>query len=279
MARSTRRGAGVVSDALDAIDDLLGSRSRALRSSALVAVQGNSLCSSIALCAVKAGDGGSGIVSFRREKFVPMGGPTAARAARRRHHRRRRHNLSTLLDYTTAIMVGAERRPWIGSNKTAVGGDVVLPVPVGTIIRDLETSELIGEISRTATRSSSPRRPGREGQQLFRHRDPSVAARVSSRAKTARAAPRARAQAHRRRRARRQPNAGKSTLLSVDLARASQDRDYPFTTLSPNLGVVQLSDSRTFVVADIPGIIEGRTRAGSACSFCGTSSARGFSRF
>lgn len=210
---------------------------------------------------VKAGDGGSGIVSFRREKFVPMGGPDGGDGGRGGDIIVvGDSNLSTLLDYTY-------RDAWTapagdhgsGANKFGKSGDdVVLPVPVGTVIRDLETSELLGEILEdgakivvakggrggkgnayfvTATHQS-PReyQPGEDGEARTLELELKLIADVGLVG---------------------QPNAGKSTLLSVISAARPKIGDYPFTTLSPNLGVVQLSDSRTFVVADIPGIIEG----------------------
>jgi GTPase len=210
---------------------------------------------------VKAGDGGSGIVAFRREKFVPMGGPDGGDGGRGGDIVVvGDSNLSTLLDYTY-------RDSWTapagdhgsGSNKTGrSGSDVVLPVPIGTVIRDLETSELLGEIlddgarivvaqggrggkgnSHFATAThQSPReyQPGEDGQTRTLELELKLIADVGLVG---------------------QPNAGKSTLLSVISAARPKIGDYPFTTLSPNLGVVQLSDNRTFVVADIPGIIEG----------------------
>lgn len=210
---------------------------------------------------VKAGDGGSGIVSFRREKFVPMGGPDGGDGGRGGDIVvLGDSNLSTLLDYTY-------RDAWTapagdhgsGSNKSGKSGaDVVLPVPIGTIVRDLETSELLGEVlehgeriviarggrggkgnSHFATAThQSPReyQPGEDGQTRTLELELKLIADVGLVG---------------------QPNAGKSTLLSVISAARPKIGDYPFTTLSPNLGVVQLSDARTFVVADIPGIIEG----------------------
>lgn len=210
---------------------------------------------------VKAGDGGSGITSFRREKFVPMGGPDGGDGG---------HggdievvgdsNLSTLLDYTY-------RDAWTapngdhgsGANKTGrSGASITLPVPVGTIVRDLETSQLLGEILEDGDRliaarggrggkgnahfatstHQSPReyQPGEDGEARTLEFELKLIADVGLVG---------------------QPNAGKSTLLSVLSAARPKIADYPFTTLSPNLGVVQLSDNRTFVVADIPGIIEG----------------------
>lgn len=210
---------------------------------------------------VKAGDGGSGIVSFRREKFVPMGGPDGGEGGRGGDVVVvGDSNLSTLLDYTY-------RDSWTatagdhgsGANRTGKSGpDVVMPVPVGTVIRDLETSELLGEILEDGDRivvakggrggkgnsffvtatHQSPReyQPGEDGETRTLELELKLIADVGLVG---------------------QPNAGKSTLLSVISAARPKIGDYPFTTLAPNLGVVQLSDNRTFVVADIPGIIEG----------------------
>ncbi|HTJ20982.1 MAG TPA: GTPase ObgE [Gemmatimonadaceae bacterium] len=210
---------------------------------------------------VKAGDGGSGIISFRREKFVPLGGPDGGDGGRGGDVVVVGDaNLSTLLDYTYRDSWSAPAgEHGSGSNKTGrSGSDVVLPVPVGTVIRDLETSELIGEVLEDGDRivvaqggrggkgnahfvsstHQAPReyQPGEDGQARTLELELKLIADVGLVG---------------------QPNAGKSTLLSVISAARPKIADYPFTTLSPNLGVVQLSDSRTFVVADIPGIIEG----------------------
>jgi len=210
---------------------------------------------------VKAGDGGSGIVSFRREKYVPMGGPDGGDGGRGGDVVVvGDHNLSTLLDYTYRdSWTAASGEHGSGSNKTGRSGDdVILPVPVGTIIKDLDTSARLGEVlvdgervvvSRggrggkgnayfaTATHQS-PReyQPGEDGERRTLELELKLIADVGLVG---------------------QPNAGKSTLLSVISAARPKIGDYPFTTLSPNLGVVQLSDGRTFVVADLPGIIEG----------------------
>lgn len=210
---------------------------------------------------VKAGDGGSGIASFRREKFVPMGGPDGGDGGRGGDIIVRADaNLSTLLDYTYRDHWRAENGDHgSGANKTgATGADVILPVPPGTIIRDARTSEVIAEVLSdgdtalvarggrggkgnaffaTSTRQA-PRdyQPGEDGEERELELELRLIADVGLVG---------------------QPNAGKSTLLSVISAARPKIADYPFTTLAPNLGVVQLSDSRTFVVADIPGIIEG----------------------
>ena len=210
---------------------------------------------------VKAGDGGSGITSFRREKFVPMRGPDGGDGGRGGDIVIvGDSNLSTLLDYTY-------RDSWTapsgdhgsGSNRSGRSGlDVIMPVPIGTVIKDLQSSELLGEILEhgdrvvvatggrggkgnaffaTATHQS-PReyQPGEDGESRTLELELKLIADVGLVG---------------------QPNAGKSTLLSVISAAHPKIGDYPFTTLSPNLGVVQLSDGRTFVVADLPGIIEG----------------------
>ena len=210
---------------------------------------------------VKAGDGGSGITSFRREKFVPMGGPDGGEGGRGGDIIIVGDgNLATLLDYTY-------RDSWTapsgdhgsGSNRSGRSGlDVVMPVPIGTVVKDLETSELLGEVLEPGDRiivaqggrggkgnsyfatatHQSPReyQPGEDGQIRTLELELKLIADVGLVG---------------------QPNAGKSTLLSVISAAHPKIGDYPFTTLSPNLGVVQLSDGRTFVVADLPGIIEG----------------------
>jgi GTP-binding protein len=210
---------------------------------------------------VEAGTGGSGCSSFRREWRTPLGGPDGGDGGRGGDIIiRGDSNLATLLDYTYRDAWTAERgEHGMGSNKTGhSGADVVLPVPPGTVVRDLETGELLGEILEagdemivakggrggkgnaffaTAThRSPREWQPGEEGQRRSLELELKLIADVGLVG---------------------QPNAGKSTLLSVISAARPKIADYPFTTLQPNLGVVQLSDGRTFVVADIPGIIEG----------------------
>jgi len=210
---------------------------------------------------VKAGTGGSGASSFRREKFVPMGGPDGGEGGRGGDVIvRGDRNLATLLDYTYRDTWEAERgEHGMGSNKTGRSGeDVILPVPPGTVIRDHETSAFVGEVltdgeeiivarggrggrgnsSFATSTHQAPREwePGREGQEHTLELELKLIADVGLVG---------------------MPNAGKSTLLSVISKATPKIADYPFTTLSPNLGVVQLTDHRTFVVADIPGIIEG----------------------
>jgi GTP-binding protein len=210
---------------------------------------------------VNAGDGGSGIISFRREKFVAMGGPDGGDGGRGGDIIVvGDNNLATLLDYKYRdSWVAPSGEHGSGSNRSGRSGDdIVMPVPIGTIIRDLETSEFLGEILDpgdrivvakggrggkgnaffTTATHQSPReyQPGEEGQIRKLELELKLIADVGLVG---------------------QPNAGKSTLLSVISAAHPKIADYPFTTLSPNLGVVQLSDGRTFVVADLPGIIEG----------------------
>jgi len=209
----------------------------------------------------KAGDGGSGIVSFRREKFVPMGGPDGGDGGKGGNVIvRADRNLNTLLDYTYRDSWKAEAGDHgSGSNKSGrSGADLVLPVPPGTVVRDSTTNEVLGEVLdegdeivvarggrggkgnaffATSTHQA-PReyQPGEDGEARSLELELKLIADVGLVG---------------------QPNAGKSTLLSVISAARPKIADYPFTTLSPNLGVVQLSGNRTFVVADIPGIIEG----------------------
>jgi GTP-binding protein len=210
---------------------------------------------------VSAGDGGSGISSFRREKFTPLGGPDGGDGGKGGDVIiRADSNLSTLLDYTYRDSWSAESgKHGSGSNKTGASGvDVILPVPPGTIVRDADSNEIVGEVlesgdefvvarggrggkgnawfATSVHRSPREWQPGEDGEKRTLELELKLIADVGLVG---------------------QPNAGKSTLLSVISAARPKIADYPFTTLAPNLGVVQMSDQRTFVVADIPGIIEG----------------------
>ena len=210
---------------------------------------------------VDAGTGGSGASSFRREKFVPMGGPDGGDGGRGGDVVvRADRNLSTLLDFTYRDHWKAERgEHGSGSNRTGRSGDdVILPVPPGTVVRDAEAGTLLGEVlddgdtvtvakggrggrgnaKFASATHQAPREwePGEEGERRTLELELKLIADVGLVG---------------------QPNAGKSTLLSVISAARPKIADYPFTTLSPNLGVVPLPGHRTFVVADIPGIIEG----------------------
>jgi GTP-binding protein len=210
---------------------------------------------------VTAGNGGSGIVSFRREKFTPLGGPDGGDGGKGGDVIiRADSNLSTLLDYTYRDAWQAESGAHgSGSNKTGrSGADIVLPVPPGTVIRNHDTGDVLTEVledgdtvvvahggrggkgntwfATSVHRSPREWQPGEDGEAVTLELELKLIADVGLVG---------------------QPNAGKSTLLSVISAATPKIGDYPFTTLAPNLGVVQLSDSRTFVVADIPGIIEG----------------------
>ena len=210
---------------------------------------------------VRAGSGGSGCQSFRRESLVPMGGPDGGDGGRGGDVIvRGDSNLATLLDYTYRDEWAADRgQHGMGSNMTGRSGkDIYLPVPTGTIVRDSETGEIIADVLEDGQEfiiakggrggkgnsyfvtptHQSPRewQPGEDGQERTLELELKLIADIGLLG---------------------QPNAGKSTLLSVISAARPKIADYPFTTLQPNLGVVQLSDYRTFVVADIPGIIEG----------------------
>lgn len=210
---------------------------------------------------VKAGDGGNGCLAFRREKFVPKGGPSGGDGGRggdvflkaSPHH-------NTLLHFRFNPEHDAERgRHGEGSKCSGRNGaSIELPVPVGTVAYDAETGELIhdfttpGETFRLAKggrggrgnqhfatpTNQAPTRhePGRPGQERRIRLELKLLADVGLVGF---------------------PNAGKSTLISRISAARPKIADYPFTTLEPNLGVVKMDDMRTFVVADIPGLIEG----------------------
>jgi len=214
-----------------------------------------------AVVQVVAGTGGSGASSFRREKFVPKGGPDGGDGgAGGSVYLKVDPNLTTLLDYRYHTHWRAERgQHGKGKNMTGKSADdVYLPVPPGTEVRDAETGEILGELVKpdatllvargghggrgnqhfATPTHQSPREwePGEQGEERRLELVLKLIADVGLLG---------------------EPNAGKSTLLSVISAARPKIADYPFTTLEPHLGVVGLSDNRSFVVADIPGIIEG----------------------
>jgi GTP-binding protein len=214
-----------------------------------------------AVITVAAGTGGSGAEAFRRETFVPRGGPSGGDGGRGGDVILRADaQLNTLLDYRYQQHYQAERgEHGQGSNRTGrSGGDKVLRAPVGTVVFDADTDELIGELLN-------------DGQELVLARGGRGGRGNAAFATPTRRAPREwePGEEGETRRVRLElklfadvglvgePNAGKSTLLAAVSAATPKIADYPFTTLQPNLGVIQLSGERTFVVADIPGIIEG----------------------
>ena len=222
---------------------------------------------------VKAGDGGNGCVAFRREKYVPRGGPSGGDGGVGGSiYLEANVNDNTLLRYRYNREFKADRgRHGEGSNCTGVSGDdMILKVPVGTLVFDEEGEELLADLKKPGQRvlGAQGGRGGR-GNQHF--------------AKPWHQAPREKeeGQAGEERRLRLElklladvglvgfPNAGKSTLISVISAARPKIANYPFTTLQPNLGVVNVDGGtgrhgtelgRTFVVADLPGLIEGASQ-------------------
>jgi GTP-binding protein len=208
-----------------------------------------------------AGTGGSGAESFRRETGVPRGGPNGGDGGRGGDIVLVVDpQLTTLLDYSYRRHYKAGRgQHGMGSNRTGrAGEDLELRVPPGTIVRDADTGEFLGEMLEPGQRivaaqggrggrgnarfstatQQAPRHwePGAEGEERRIELELKLIADVGLVG---------------------EPNAGKSTLLGALSAARPKVADYPFTTLQPNLGVVQLSGYRSFVLADIPGIIEG----------------------
>jgi len=210
---------------------------------------------------IKAGDGGNGCLAFRREKYVPRGGPSGGDGGRgggvtmvATIHR------NTLLHFRFNPEYAAQRgRHGEGSNRTGhEGAGVTLQVPVGTTVYDDETGEKLydfasdGEtwiaakggrggrgnarFASSTHQAPTEHEPGKPGEFRKLRLELRLLADVGLVG---------------------YPNAGKSTLISRISAARPKIADYPFTTLEPNLGVVQMPDLRSFVVADIPGIIEG----------------------
>jgi len=210
---------------------------------------------------VHAGDGGNGSASFRREKYVPRGGPDGGDGGRGGSiHVVADRNINTLIDYRYARIFRAQRgENGRGADQYGKGGeDVVLRVPVGTTITDDDSGERIADLAKDGERACvakggkgglgnlhfksstnrAPRQftPGEKGEHRRLRFELKVLADVGLLGL---------------------PNAGKSTLIRAISAARPKVADYPFTTLAPNLGVVRTDTNRSFVVADIPGLIEG----------------------
>jgi len=210
---------------------------------------------------VAAGNGGAGCISFRREKFIPFGGPNGGDGGRGGHiYVVADRNINTLIDYRYARRHEARNgEAGRGSDQYGhMGADITLRMPVGTIIRDFETGEVMMELLehgetrmlakggdggfgnlhyKTATnRAPKKKTPGWPGQGFKLKLELRVLADVGLLG---------------------MPNAGKSTLIAAISNARPKIADYPFTTLHPNLGVVRVGPEKSFVVADIPGLIEG----------------------
>jgi GTP-binding protein len=193
---------------------------------------------------VAAGTGGSGSEAFRREKYVPQGGPSGGDGGRGGHIILEVDpQLSTLLDFSYQRQYRAERGAHGDrSNRTGRdGADMVLKVPPGTVAKDHETGAVLGELLEPGQRLIVAK-GGRGGRGNARFA-------TSTNQAPTRWEPGVGLVG--------EPNAGKSTLLATVSDARPRIADYPFTTLQPNLGVVKVGDFRTFVMADIPGIIEG----------------------
>lgn len=214
-----------------------------------------------ALISVSAGNGGNGAVSFRREKYIPRGGPDGGDGGRGGSiHMVADRNLNTLIDYRYTRNHRAEH----GENGRGAdcygkgGNDLRLHVPVGTVISDAATGEVLADLSEDgasaivakggngglgnlhfkSSTNRAPRQftPGEPGETRELKLELKVLADVGLLG---------------------MPNAGKSTFIRAISAARPKVADYPFTTLQPNLGVVRVGENQSFVVADIPGLIRG----------------------
>ena len=210
---------------------------------------------------VEAGDGGNGAVGFRREKYIPLGGPDGGDGGDGGSvYLIAVENINTLVDFRYHAVHRAERgQNGMGRNCTGrKGEDCYVSVPLGTQVRDAETEEVIGDLTKvgqtllvaqggfhglgnTRFKSSINRAPqkaskGTPGEHRVLHLELTLIADVGLLG---------------------MPNAGKSSLIRSVSSATPKVADYPFTTLYPNLGVVRIDDLRSFVIADIPGVIEG----------------------
>jgi GTP-binding protein len=210
---------------------------------------------------VSAGSGGRGSTSFRREKFVPFGGPDGGDGGSGGSvFLRAAPGINTLVDFRIERTFKAQHGEPGGSNDCSGRGgeDLYIPVPIGTTVRDAETEEVLGDLVSEgqtllvarggkggwgnqrfkSSTNRSPRQfgPGLPGEKRVLELELKLIADVGLLGL---------------------PNAGKSTLIRAVSAARPKVADYPFTTLIPNLGVVDVGQSRSFVMADIPGLIEG----------------------
>jgi GTP-binding protein len=214
-----------------------------------------------ALIRVEAGDGGNGCVSFRREKYIPFGGPDGGDGGDGGSiYLQAAPEMNTLADFRFNRMFRAERgQNGMGANRTGKGGeDLFIKVPVGTVVNDVDTQETLGDLTEPAqtllvaqggfhglgnaryksSTNRAPRqsKPGTPGDARNLRLELKVLADVGLLG---------------------MPNAGKSTLIRAVSAARPKVADYPFTTLYPNLGVVRVGPISSFVMADIPGLVEG----------------------
>lgn len=213
---------------------------------------------------VKAGKGGNGCVSFRREKYIPKGGPDGGNGGNGGSIiLRANKQLTTLLDYRYKRHYHGENgENGKGANKTGKSGDdTILEVPVGTIVKDSDTKKILADLVEhgdevvvakggrggrgnaefATSTNQAPRtaEQGKPGEERIIELELKLLADVGLVGF---------------------PNAGKSTLISRISAAKPKIADYPFTTLAPNLGIVKVGEFKSFVVADMPGLIEGAHR-------------------
>ncbi len=212
----------------------------------------------------RSGSGGSGSVHFRREKYVPKGGPDGGNGGRGGHVIiRGNKQLWTLLHlkYRKHVIAGNGKNGEGGKRNGADGKDVILEVPLGTIAKNAESNQLLGEIINDKQEiiitpggkgglgndhfKSSFNQTPRYAESGFPGLEQTVVLELKILADVGLVG---------------FPNAGKSTLLSIVSAAKPKIADYPFTTLVPNLGVVSYHDYKSFVMADIPGIIKGASQ-------------------